>query len=94
MKGMRMPGQEITLQQWFKLYLTPERNHTETDNQISDNNNSITAFFYCLIVVISLHYPKRYLYWYSLRGTDAFFGSYPQAGIGNVRPKSSVYIPK
>ena len=55
MKGMRMPGQEITLQQWFKLYLTPERNHTETDNQISDNNNSMTAFFYCLIVVISLH---------------------------------------
>ena len=36
MKGMRMPGQKITLQQWLKLYLTPERNHTETDNQISD----------------------------------------------------------
>ena len=45
MKEIRMPGPKITLQQWFKLYLTPERNHTETDNQISDNNNSMMALF-------------------------------------------------
>ena len=61
-----MPGQNVV------QALFDPRNHNETDNQIRDKNNSMTAFFIVCIVVISLHYPKRYLYWYSLRGVDAF----------------------
>ena len=56
-----MPGQNVV------QALFDPRNHNETDK-----NNSMTAFFIVCIVVISLHYPTRYLYWYSLRGADAF----------------------